>query len=277
MITLSIVEAIILGAVQGISEFLPISSTAHIIIAQLLLGYSIPGLSFEIFLHLGSIIAVILFFWRDITHIVSAFFRYLAKREKEDRSEFYFGLYLIVATMITGFLGVMLEDVVGNALKTPIMIAIALALTGIFLIAIERFHQVGNKSESEMSWFDAIIIGFVQTLAVIPGISRSGSTLIAGLYTGLNRDTAVRFSFLLSIPVILGSSVLAITDISAGSFRTIGTGPLIAAFITSFVTSLIGIIWLIDFLKKGRLIYFALYCFLLAAIVLAFLDEATVL
>lgn len=272
---MSIVEALILGAVQGIVEFLPISSTAHIIIAQILLGYSIPGLSFEIYLHLGSIIAVILYFWKDIAHILLAFFRYIGKRQREDRAEFYFGIYLIVATLITGVLGIMLEDAIGEAFKTPVMIAVALALTGIFLIAIERFHQIGNKSEGDMTWFDAIIIGLVQTLAIIPGISRSGSTLIAGLYLGLNRDTAVRFSFLLSIPVILGSSVLAISDISAGSFAAIGTGPLIVAFATSFVTSLIGIVWLIDFLKKGRLIYFALYCFLLAAVVLFFLDDVT--
>ncbi|WP_338021154.1 undecaprenyl-diphosphatase UppP [Bacillus piscicola] len=269
-------EAFIFGVVQGIAEFLPISSTAHIIIAQLLFGYSFPGLSFEVILHLGSILAVILYFRKDIFHLLQTFFRYIAQRRPQDRPEFFFSIYIIVATGITGVLGIFLEDILADSIKTPVFIASALAATGFFLILIERFHKVGSRTEKEMTLLDAIVVGLAQTLAVLPGISRSGSTLIAALYAGLDRTTAVRYSFLLSIPVILGSSVLAIGDLNSGALAAIGSSALLVAFIASFVTSWLGIVWLINFLNKGRLIYFALYCFILAILVVSFLNNGTV-
>ncbi|SDH10674.1 Undecaprenyl-diphosphatase [Alteribacillus persepolensis] len=271
---MSIVEAFIFGVVQGIAEFLPISSTAHIVIAQLLFGYSFPGLSFEVILHIGSIVAVVLYFRRDIIQLIQAFFRYITQKRREDRPEFFFAIYIVIATIITGLLGIMLEDVLAETIKTPAFIAASLTVTGFFLILIERYHKIGDRTEKEMNVFDAVIVGLAQTLAVLPGISRSGSTLIAALYAGLNRPTAVRFSFLLSIPVILGSSVLAFDDLRTGSLASIGTMPLIIALVASFITSWIGIVWLINFLNKGRLIYFALYCFLLAILVVTLVDPA---
>lgn len=274
---MTIIEALIFGIVQGIAEFLPISSTAHIVIAQMLFGYTFPGLSFEIILHLGSVAAVILFFRKDIIHLIQVFFRFLLKRNTEDRPEFLFILFIIIATFITGALGIILEGAVGDGIKTPFVIAGSLTLTGIFLILIERFHRIGTRTEKEMTILDSIVVGLAQTLAVLPGISRSGTTLIAGLYAGLSRKTAVRYSFLLSIPVIAGSSVLAIGDLTSGQLGIIGYGPIAVALIASFITSYIGIIWLIDFLNKGRLIYFAVYCFVLAALVIGFLDAGTVI
>lgn len=272
---MNIFEAIFLGIVQGIAEFLPISSTAHIIIAEFLLGHSIPGLSFEIFLHLGSIVAVIFYFRKDIIHLIQVFFRYIAKRRREDRPEFFLCLYIVLATIITGVLGVFLEDSLGSALKTPVMIAVSLTLTGIFLIIIERAYTIGSRTVNEMTTLDAVIVGLAQTVAVIPGISRSGSTLIAALFSGLDRETSVRFSFLLSIPVILGSTVLALGDITDGSLASIGAVSLIAAFIASLITSWLGIVWLINFLNKGKLTYFAIYCFLLALVTILFLDPGS--
>ncbi|SDH37080.1 undecaprenyl-diphosphatase UppP [Alteribacillus bidgolensis] len=274
---MSVLEALIFGIVQGIAEFLPISSTAHIVIAQLLFGYSFPGLSFEVILHLGSIVAVVLYFRSDIIHLINAFFRFIAQRHPEDRPEFFFAIYIVIATLITGFLGLLLEDFLAESIKTPIFIASSLAITGFFLILIEKYHKIGHRTEKEMNLLDAVIVGLAQTLAVLPGISRSGSTLIAALYAGLNRKTAVRYSFLLSIPVILGSSVLAIDDLNTGALASIGTLQLIVSFIASFITSWIGIVWLINFLNKGRLIYFAIYCFLLAIIVITMLDPSTII
>lgn len=170
----------------------------------------------------------------------------------------------------------MLEDILGERLKTPAMIAGSLAITGVFLILIEHVFQTGTRKEQDMRPSDALIVGIAQSLAVIPGISRSGSTLIAALWIGLNRETAVRYSFLLSIPVIMGSSLLTLDDIQGGMFAAIGWGPLLAAFMTSFVCSIIGIVWLIDFLNRSRLIYFAIYCFVAALFVILFLDPAAV-
>lgn len=275
---MSILEALIFGIVQGITEFLPISSTAHIVITQILLGYTFPGLGFEIFLHLASILAVVIYFRADLLTIIKGFFGYITSRSAEHRTSFYFALYIIVATFITGVLGLVLENVIRDVFKTPPFIATALAVTGLFLIIIERFARLGNRTEKEMTFVDAVIVGLGQTISVMPGVSRSGATLITALFIGLNKDTAVRYSFLLSIPVILGSSVLAIGDFIEGSLiAEIGVAPLVIAFLATFVFSWLGIVWLIDFLKKSKLIYFALYCFAAAIFVYFYLDNSFII
>ncbi len=158
-------------------------------------------------------------------------------------------------------------------MKTPSFISGALAVTGTALIVIERFRTYGRRTEKDMTFVDAFIVGFGQTVAVLPGISRSGSTLVAALWVGLDRDTAVRYSFLLVIPVILGSSVLAVGEASGAIWSAIGIRPLIVSFIASFVFSWVGIVWLIDFLKRGRLLYFAAYCYVVAFLVFRFVQE----
>ncbi len=270
---MSLFEALIFGIVQGITEFLPISSTAHIIITELLLGYNFPGLAFEIYLHLASVFAVMVYFRRELWAMIKGFFLYFSDRSVENRIHFYFGLYIIVATLITGSLGLLLKNLVVDVMKTPSFIAAALAVTGTALIFIERFKEYGSRNEEKMTFLDSIIVGFGQTLAVLPGISRSGSTLIAALWAGLDRDTAVRYSFLLFIPVILGSTVLAVNDVSVAIWGAIGTAPLLVSFIATFIFSLVGIVWLIDFLKRGRLLYFAVYCYLVAFLVFVFVQE----
>jgi len=274
---LTLFEAIIFGIVQGITEFLPVSSTAHIVITQLIFGYSFPGLAFEISLHLASVLAVIMYFWKDLWNVIQGFFKFIFQRNKEDRTQFYFGVYLLIATAITGVLGQLLSDVIGGAIKSPAMIATALAVTGLALIFIEKFHKTGQKDETSMTGLDAVIIGLGQTLAVIPGISRSGSTLVISLLVGLNRDTAVRYSFLLAIPVILGSTVLAIGDFSADMLAYIGPLNLFVSFIVTFFFSILGIIWLIEFLKRSKLIYFAIYCFVVAILVYTLIDPSTIM
>ncbi|MFC4738026.1 undecaprenyl-diphosphatase UppP [Bacillus daqingensis] len=274
---MSLIEAIIFGIVQGITEFLPISSTAHIVITQMVFGYSFPGLAFEIYLHLASVLAVIFYFRKDVIEVTAGFLNYIMKRCAEDKTMFLFGVYILVATVITGGLGVLLSDFFGDGMKTPAIIALALTLTGFALIFIERFHRYGARKEKDMTVKDSVIVGLGQTLAVFPGISRSGATLVTGLLIGLDRDTAVRYSFLLAIPVILGSTVLGVRDISADMISYIGGLNLVVSFAVTFIFSLLGIIWLIDFLKKSKLIYFAIYCFVVAALVFFLIDPNTVM
>jgi undecaprenyl-diphosphatase len=270
---LHIIEALIFGIVQGISEFLPISSTAHIIIVELLLGYNFPGLAFEIYLHIASVFAVMLYFRRELWAIINGFFSYFSKRTVKNRVHFMFGIYIIVATAITGILGIFLKFQVVNIMKTPTFIAASLVVTGTALILIEKFKEYGNRREENMTYLDAVMVGLAQTMAVLPGISRSGSTVIVALWAGLDRETAVRYSFLLVIPAILGSTALAIGEVSLEIWTVVGTAPLIVSFVASFFFSLIGIVWLIDFLKKGRLVYFSAYCFVVAILVYFFVQE----
>ncbi|MBS3969698.1 MAG: undecaprenyl-diphosphatase [Clostridia bacterium] len=271
------IEAIIFGVVQGITEALPISSTAHIVITELILGYHFPGLAFEIFLHQASALAVILYYRRDLAQVISGFLSYLRDKNHMNRIQFFFGLYIIVATVITGGLGVLLKGLVVDTMKTPAFISGALIVTGFFLVFIERFHKYGSRTEKNMTFFDAIVVGLAQTFAVLPGISRSGATLVSALWLGLSRETAVRYSFLLVIPVILGSSVLILNDTSADIWAEIGVGPMIVSFITTYIFSVIGIVWLIDFLRKSKLVYFAAYCFIVAILVYLFLDPTMII
>ena len=271
------IEAIIFGVVQGITEALPISSTAHIVITELILGYHFPGLAFEIFLHQASALAVILYYRRDLAQVISGFLSYLRDKNHMNRIQFFFGLYIIVATVITGGLGVLLKGLVVDTMKTPAFISGALIVTGFFLVFIERFHKYGSRTEKNMTFFDAIVVGLAQTIAVLPGISRSGATLVSALWLGLSRETAVRYSFLLVIPVILGSSVLILNDTSADIWAEIGVGPMIVSFITTYIFSVIGIVWLIDFLRKSKLVYFAAYCFIVAILVYLFLDPTMII
>ncbi len=270
---MQLIEALIFGIVQGLSEFLPISSTAHIIIVELVFGYNFPGLAFEIYLHLASVFAVMLYFRQELWAVIKGFFRYFGGKTAENRVHFLFGLYIIIATAITGVFGLILQAFVADVMKTPSFIAVALLITGTALIFIERFKEYGNRTEEKMTFVDSILVGLAQTVAVLPGISRSGSTVIVALWAGLERDTAVRYSFLLVIPVILGSTVLATGEMSAEIWAFIGTAPLALSFIASFIFSWIGIVWLIDFLKKGRLIYFAAYCYIVAILVYLFVQE----
>ncbi len=269
-----IVEAIIFGIVQGITEFLPVSSTAHIVITELLLGYHFPGLAFEIFLHLASVLAVCLYFRKDLLEIISGFFSYLKNKNEHNRIQYYFAWYILTATMITGILGLFLKDYIGDSLKTPAVISASLFVTGLFLVFIERIKTYGSRTQKDMNFLDAAIVGLGQSVAILPGISRSGATLVTALWRGLSRDTAVRYSFLLAIPVILGSSVLMFDEVSKDIWLEIGLIPLILSFIITFIFSWIGIVWLIDFLKKSKLIYFALYCFTVAILVFLFVDPA---
>lgn len=244
----------------------------------MLFNYQFPGLSFEIFLHIASILAVIIYFRRDLIEVISGFFNYFVNKNKENRTQFFLAIYIVIATGITAVLGILLKDFIGEGLKTPTVIAISLTVTGIFLIVIERFVTYGNRKEGEMTFLDSIFVGLGQTIAVFPGISRSGATLITALFIGLNRETAVRYSFLLSIPAILGSSVLAIGDFTGGELiAEIGLLSLIVSFIVTFIFSWIGIVWLIDFLKKNKLIYFALYCFAMALFVYFYLSPDTIM
>lgn len=265
MIILTLWEAIILGLVQGLTEFLPVSSSAHLVITGKLLGLHFPGLAFEVFLHFASLLAVIKFFWHDLVQIAISFIRYPFKKDPRDLVDFRFGLIIIAATLITGVLGITLEKGLGELVKSSRVIAISLFVTGFFLIAVEKMHRYGSRREKDMTYRDALIVGLAQALAVIPGISRSGTTLVAALWSGLAKETAIRYSFILSIPVILGSTVLMVPELGA-DFFTSQPLELSAAFLASFLSAIIGIKWLIYFINQSKLTYFAYYVFLVGIV-----------
>ena len=258
-------EALILGIVQGITEFLPISSTAHLVLVERLLGITLEhqDLSFELFLHLASLFAVLTYFRKDLITLMNDFFLYANKRHPKAKNNFRFVILMVITTFITMIVGKGLEFFIGARLLDIATIGASLIVTGLFLILIEHGNTPGIRNQKDMTIKDAVLIGLGQSLAVIPGISRSGSTLIVALWCGLDKQLAVRYSFLLSIPIILGISLIKLPDlVSSGTSLGI---ELIIALHASFIFAMIGIRWLISMVQQAKLTYFALYCIIAGA------------
>ena len=273
---MSVIEAILFGLVQGLTEFIPVSSTAHIVIMGYVLDVQTPGLTFEIFLHFASLLAVIIYFHKDLIQLATGSLRsFRAGAMEEDFVARRMVIYLGVATVITGVLGTILMKLLGDSIKSPMIVICALLTTAILLVLVERAKKLGDRGPGNLGLLDAIVVGLAQTVAILPGISRAGSTLIAGLALGMNRVTAVRFSFLLSIPVLAGSAVLALKDVSGGELAEIGAVALAVSFLVSFLASLASIIWMIRMLGQRRLYWFSVYLVILAVYVfVAFPPEA---
>ena len=274
---MTVLEAILFGLAQGLTEFIPISSTAHMVILGYMLEVPTPGLTFEIFLHLASLLAVLIYFRKDLSQLAAGSWRSLqAGATPADLTDRRMVIYLLVATVITGGLGLFLMESLGDSIKSPTLVGGALLVTATLLVVVERAKRLGDREPKDLRMLDAVLIGLAQTAAVIPGVSRSGSTLIAGLALGLNRETAVRFSFLLSIPVLAGSSILAFKDIAAGDLDAISPLALGVSFLVSFLASIASIVWLIRMLKQQRLYWFSVYLVLMAIYVfVAFPPDST--
>ncbi|WP_026689249.1 undecaprenyl-diphosphate phosphatase [Alteribacter aurantiacus] len=260
-------EALIIGLVQGISEFLPISSSAHLLIVEKMLGisYHDPTLTFEVLLHFASLLAVFVYFKQELVTLITKATRYLLKRSTEGKNDFRFVLLLFISTVITFVVGKILESALGSGITNFSLIAVALIITGIFLIFIEHGGFNERKGKGDISVKDACWIGVAQAIAVIPGISRAGSTLVGAMMLGLKKEEALRYSFLLSIPIISGLTLLKLTSMSAIS--SVSLLSLTIAFLSSFLFALIGIRWLIRMVQKTKLSYFAIYCILLGIFV----------
>lgn len=265
---MSFLDAFLIGLVQGISEFIPVSSTAHIVIVAYLLDIETPGLSFEIFLHVASLLAIILYFRADLIKLLIGCVHCLKKnRSDEDLASLRFCIYLGIATVITGVLGLVLVKVLGDEIKSPLVVGSALMLTALLLVFVEWIQNVGKRDESSLNVLDSVLVGLAQTIAVVPGLSRSGTTLVACLALRMNRETSVRFAFLLAIPVLAGTSLLALKDLSTGELASLGYPALAFSFIVSFLASLASIAWLIRLLKQKRLYWFSIYLVGLAVFV----------
>lgn len=274
---MTFLEAILFGLVQGLTEFIPVSSTAHIVILGHLVGVETPGLTFEIFLHAASLLAVLIYFRKDLWQLAIGSLRsFRPQASDEDLTSRRLVIYLGIATVLTGGLGLALAKWLGEAIKTPHLVATALLVTAFLLVLVERARKIGERGPANLTALDAVLVGLAQTAAVVPGISRSGATLIASLALGMNRVTAVRFSFLLSIPVLLGSTMLAVKDISAGDLASIGIPALAVSFAASFIASIGSIVWLIRFLKEKRLYWFSIYLVLMALFVFIFMPSDSI-
>lgn len=242
---------VILGIIQGLTEFLPVSSSAHLVIMQKLLGISGSGVVISIMLHLGTLLSLIIFFFRDILKLLR---------------NIKLVWLIIIVTAITGIIGVSGRDFFEGLFSSTRAVAIALLFTGIILILTRKFTAAKRNS---LNVKDAIILGFTQGIAIIPGISRSGITISTLLFRKLDKETSFRFSFLVSIPVILGATLLESKNISLTHVLDIKN--LIIGFIFSLLTGIFSLWILKRILNKAKLYYFGYYCIFIAIFTLLFI------
>lgn len=259
---MNLLEAIILGLIQGLTEFIPVSSSGHLVIMHQLLGITEAGLTFDVALHLGTLLALAVFFKREIVQLVMALFRKSAQTR--------LAWLLIFATVPAVISGVVLQGLAESSLRSAELVAANLIIVGVLMIVAERY-AARNKDQTALGQItgkQALTMGLAQAAAVIPGISRSGSTITAGLFTGINREAAARFSFLLAMPITFGAILKVLAGEGALSSVSNEMGIFAAGIITAFVSGLMAIRFLIRYLAKRPLNLFAYYRFVLGGLIL---------
>jgi len=276
---MTILQSILLGIIQGLTEFLPISSSAHLVIVPFLLKWDIPpadAFIFAVLVQVATLLAVITYFWYDVIVIVRAMFSGLSNRKPFMEPHARLGWFLILATIPAGIIGLSLKDLVEKIFASPIATAYLLFVTAGLLLIAERAGK-RKRSLELMNWMDALWIGVSQVLAIFPGISRSGATIAAGILRDLERPAAARFSFLMSIPIMLAAGLSATKDLlehaylSGASNNSLETMLLvyIPGFIASALVGYFAIRWLLRYLIDHSLYIFIIYCTMLGILVLS--------
>ncbi len=261
---MTLFQAIVLGVVQGLAEFLPVSSSAHLTLTPFLFGWKDPGLAFDVALHFGTLVALVWYFRAEWIELTQSAFRIARTRRVESIHDKRL-IFLIVATIPGGIAGKLLNDYAESTFRAPLLIASALAIMGLLLWSVDRF-AAQSRSLDEITIRDAILIGLAQVMALIPGVSRSGSTITAGRALRLDRASAARFSFLMSMPITFAAVAVKMPEaIRAEGFST----PLIAGVTAAFISSYFAITVLLRYISRHSFGVFALYRLILAGTVVA--------
>lgn len=263
--------AIILGVVQGLAEFLPISSSGHLALLQAVLDfeqYGVNAVAFDLVLHLGTLAAVIAAFWSDVKTLAVSFFQWVGAGFRiQNKPPRRLIVLLLLATLPLA-VGAILEDYVESAFGSTLFVGIALCFTAVLLWTASR-HSGGKKTEADAPYADGLKVGLMQLIALFPGVSRSGSTICGGLFAGFDKDFAVRFGFLMSIPAVCGAVVFKIPDLAEGG---LGSGlllPCVVGFVTSAVCGYLAIAAVRLLMKKNSFRYFAVYCLAMGLVTIA--------
>lgn len=262
---MNFLESILLGIAQGITEFLPVSSSAHLVILPWAIDFPDPGLTFDIALHFGTLIAILVYFFKDWLNIIQGSFKFLVLKKSHSSSEellnskksYQLLIYLIIATIPAAIIGLLLKDLAESTLRHPLLIAVNMSVLGLFLLIAEKRYSGEGQSMDDLTLKKTLIIGFSQALALVPGVSRSGITMTSSLFLGLSRVEAARFSFLLATPVMVGACILKSKDF----FQTEITSEMIMGIITSAIVGFLSIKYLLKFVSKFSFKSFSYYRF----------------
>jgi undecaprenyl-diphosphatase len=263
-------DAIVLGIVEGLTEFLPVSSTGHLTIVEKMLGLEVddPAVTgFTAVIQMGAIVAVIVYFARDIWNIIRTWVLGLAKPEYRGHRDFRMGWYVIVGTIPVGIVGLAFKDVIKNDLRSLWVVAFGLLAWSAVMWAAERSPKQ-DRSEKRLNLSDAVIVGIVQCVSLIPGVSRSGATISAGLFRGLDRVAATRLSFFLSIPALLAAGIFELGDALGGD---IGVGQTLVGTVVSFVVAYASVAWLLRFVAHHPITWFVPYRIALGGVLIVLL------
>lgn len=260
---MTIIQAIILGAIQGLTEMLPISSSAHLVIVPWLLGYDYQGLAFDVALHLGTLVAVLSYFWKDWWKIIKFGFIGIKERKISKFSQ-KLPFYLLIASVPGAIIGYLFESYAESVFRSPLVISATLVLAGLLLWYADHNHS-GERDLKSLKVFDALKIGLSQAIAIIPGVSRSGITMTTGLMLGFKREDAAKFSFMMSAPIIFGAALVKVPDINAELFLD---KVFWIALASAAASSLFAIGFLLKLVKTKNFDIFVFYRIFLAFVII---------
>ena len=269
----NLLQATVYGIVQGLTEFLPISSTAHLRIVPALFHWDDPGAPFTAVIQLGTTAAVVLYFWRELVQVAGAWIRGFVDKSVRGTLEYRMGWYLILATIPVSIFGVAFSHQIETGARNLWLISVTMIALALVLAWAERVGT-RNRDEEDLDRRDALVVGGAQALSLIPGASRSGTTITAGLFRGLNRPTAARFSFLLSIPAVLLSGLYEARKI--GGREDAGAGLTGVALILSFVVGLASIVWLMRWISRHSMYLFIYYRIVLGLLLIGLLSGGVI-
>lgn len=259
------IQALILGLIQGLTEYLPVSSSGHLTIVQEILGVSSEdNLAFDVVVHVATVLSTLVVLWGEIVWLLKGFFKF--KMNEEMR----YVINILVSMIPVGIVGVFFKDQVEAIFGSGLLVVGICLLVTAALLTFTYFARPRQKEKIGVK--DAFIIGVAQACAVLPGLSRSGSTIATGLLLGNKKERLAQFSFIMVIPPILGEALLNVLKVAKGEavFSTIGTLPLVVGFVAAFVSGCFACRWMIDIVKRGKLVYFGIYCAVVGLIAIAY-------
>lgn len=250
-------EVVLLAIIQAITEFVPISSSAHLLLTPWLFNWPNPGLAFDAAIHIGTAAALVVFFWKDFARLIKT----------RDKLLWYILVASIPAALLGFFGDKLIEKTLHEASYAPLVVGLGLMFFGVVLYLVDHFAKK-EKDITQMSWFDSLFVGFAQALALVPGTSRSGITITAGLLMGYTREEAARFSFLLATPISLGAGVYKLYDIAKHPAEAHTSLWLtIVGIIVAFAAGIVVIKWLLDYLRKHSMLIFVVYRLVVGALI----------
>ncbi len=267
---MDLLRSVVLGIVQGLTEFLPISSSAHLAIVPQLLGWEDPGAAYTAVIQIGTELAIILYFWRDIWTIATAWLRGLVSKDARQDPNWFMGWFIIVGSTPIVIFGLLLEDFIDREFRNLWVMAIMLIVLGLLLGIADRFGRNARPIE-KLTMGHAILFGLAQACAIVPGVSRSGATITMGRLLGYERRAATRYAFLLAIPAVVGAGIYKLKDIPGGE-NAYGTMPTIVGTIVSFIVGMAVVHWLLQYVSTRSFAPFVIYRVVLGLVVLGLLS-----